>query len=199
MNIEFKNVTKRFGTKEILADFTFTLPLEGITALMGASGIGKTTLLRLMCGLEKTDRGKILGFPKSYTILFQENRLLPFKTVLENVALFSDEQSAKKALSVLSLDGEEQNYPDALSGGMQRRVALARALAHKSEILILDEPLKGLDDALRESILQLFLEEQKKRPILLVTHDKRETEFLNAKCYELQGNPINIVGIQHKL
>lgn len=199
MNIEFKNVNKRFGTKEILLNFNFTLSLEGITALMGVSGIGKTTLLRLMCGLEKPDSGEILGFPKNYTFLFQENRLLPFKTVLENVALFSDELSAKIALHALSLGGEEHSYPETLSGGMQRRVALARALAHKSDILLLDEPLKGMDDALRQSALQLLLEEQKKRPILLVTHDKRETEFLNATCYELQGNPINVVGIQHKL
>ena len=192
MNIVFDHVTKRFGDKKILEDFSFTLPLTGITALMGPSGIGKTTLLRLMTGLEKADRGTVTGCPAKYSFLFQENRLLPFETALENAALVSDPETAARWLNTFSLSDEQNAYPKELSGGMQRRVALARAFAYPGELLILDEPLKGLDDRLRQEIFSVFLREKETRPILLVTHDTEEARRLNAEIYQLSGQPLQV-------
>ena len=181
MNIVFDKVMKTYAQKTVFSDFSYTFTLDGITALMGASGCGKTTLLRLMCGLENPDSGEIFGKPKPFTFLFQENRLLPWATALENVETVCDRQTAKRVLEQVGLGAEFQTLPAALSGGMQRRVAFARALAHQSPILLLDGPFKGLDSALRKDMIALLCEESKKRPILFVTHTYEEAEISGAK------------------
>lgn len=199
MEIKFQKVSKAFGDKQLLENFSYTFSVERCTALMGPSGVGKTTLLRLMTGLAKPVKGKIEGIFQNYSMLFQENRLLPFKTALQNVALVSDEKTAKQYLDLLSLKGEYESYPKELSGGMQRRVALARALAFPSDLLILDEPLKGLDEDLRQKVLEILEAESLKRPILWVTHDRREVEFLGASVYEITEAPIINASIRHIL
>ncbi len=145
MTVDFQNVYMAYADKTVFSDLSCTLHLHGVTVLMGESGGGKTTLLRLLCGLETPQSGKINGIPKNYTFMFQENRLLPWATALENVKTVCDTESARHWLSAVGLAKEADSLPSALSGGMQRRVAFARALAHKSDILLLDEPFKGLD------------------------------------------------------
>lgn len=185
MTVLFDKVSKTFDGKQVFSDFSYTLSLQGITALMGPSGCGKTTLLRLLCGLESPDSGTISGAPETYTFLFQENRLLPWASALENVALVSDTQTAKSILCKVGLAQELQTLPSALSGGMQRRVALARALAHKSPVLLLDEPFKGLDADLCREMIALLRQEAEKRPILLVTHSLQEAELAGATVINL--------------
>lgn len=185
MTVLFDKVSKTFDGKQVFSDFSYTLSLQGITALMGPSGCGKTTLLRLLCGLESPDSGTISGAPETYTFLFQENRLLPWASALENVALVSDTQTAKSILCKVGLAQELQTLPSALSGGMQRRVALARALAHKSPVLLLDEPFKGLDADLCREMIALLRQEAEKRPILLVTHSLQEAELAEATVINL--------------
>ena len=185
MTVLFDKVSKTFDGKQVFSDFSYTLSLQGITALMGPSGCGKTTLLRLLCGLESPDSGTISGAPETYTFLFQENRLLPWASALENVALVSDTQTAKSILCKVGLAQELQTLPSALSGGMQRRVALARALAHKSPVLLLDEPFKGLDADLCREMIALLQQEAEKRPILLVTHSLQEAELAGATVINL--------------
>ncbi|MGN0520109.1 MAG: ATP-binding cassette domain-containing protein [Candidatus Fimenecus sp.] len=185
MTVVFDKVSKSFDEKQVLSNFSYTLSLQGITALMGPSGCGKTTLLRLLCGLETPDSGKISGIPETYTFLFQENRLLPWASALENVALVSDTQTAENILCKVGLAQELQALPSALSGGMQRRVALARALAHKSPVLLLDEPFKGLDADLCREMIALLRQEAEKRPILLVTHILQEAELAKATVINL--------------
>ncbi len=192
MNLCFQNVTKCFGDKTVFSQFSHTFCLEGITALMGESGCGKTTLLRLMCGLETPDAGEIRGIPANFTFLFQEDRLLPWSDALENVALVSDRQTAQQKLCAVGLRNELHARPETLSGGMQRRVALARAFAHKSELLLLDEPLKGLDAALRVQMLDLLKAESTRRPILFVTHDREEAELAGAQVLYLHGSPASL-------
>ncbi len=187
MNIVFDKVTKTYAQKTVFSDFSYTFALEGITALMGASGCGKTTLLRLMCGLETPDSGTVFGKPNPVTFLFQENRLLPWATALENVETVCDRQTAKRVLQQVGLGAELRSLPAALSGGMQRRVAFARALAHQSPLLLLDEPFKGLDSALKKDLIALLCEEAKKRPILFVTHNHEEAEFAGAKVLDFEG------------
>lgn len=185
MTVLFDKVCKSFDGKQVFSDFSYTLSLQGITALMGPSGCGKTTFLRLLCGLESPDSGTISGAPETYTFLFQENRLLPWASALENVALVSDTQPAKNILRKVGLAQELQTLPSSLSGGMQRRVALARALAHKSPVLLLDEPFKGLDADLCREMIALLRQEAQTRPILLVTHSLQEAELAGATVINL--------------
>ncbi|MGN0555090.1 MAG: ATP-binding cassette domain-containing protein [Candidatus Fimenecus sp.] len=185
MTVLFDKVCKSFDGKQVFSDFSYTLSLQGITALMGPSGCGKTTLLRLLCGLESPDSGTISGAPETYTFLFQENRLLPWASALENVALVSDTQTAQTILRKVGLAQELQTLPSSLSGGMQRRVALARALAHKSPVLLLDEPFKGLDADLCREMIALLRQEAQTRPILLVTHSLQEAELAGATVINL--------------
>lgn len=189
MNIVFQNVTKCFGEKQVFSDFSHTFQLEGITALMGASGCGKTTLLRMLGGLDVPQSGEILGVPQRVTFLFQEDRLLPWSSILENIALVSDRAVAEKRLCEVGLGAELHAMPRELSGGMRRRAALARALAHESELLLLDEPFAGLDEARCKEMLFLLQAESARRPILLVTHDRSLAEAIHAPVLYLHGSP----------
>lgn len=192
MEVSFQDVSLAFGEKVLFSHFTKTFTFSGVTALMGPSGSGKTTFFRLLCGLQKPDSGAILGFPKTFTVLFQEDRLLPWVDALTNVALVSDTETAKACLNKVGLSNDMHNFPANLSGGMCRRVAIARALAHKSEILLLDEPLKGLDEELRAQMLHLVKTAGETRPVLFITHDEREVEALGAEVLTLHGMPIKM-------
>lgn len=192
MEVSFQDVSLAFGEKVLFSHFTKTFTFSGVTALMGPSGSGKTTFFRLLCGLQKPDSGAVLGFPKTFTVLFQEDRLLPWVDALTNVALVSDTETAKACLNKVELSNEMHNFPGNLSGGMCRRVAIARALAHKSEILLLDEPLKGLDEELRAQMLHLVKTEGETRPVLFITHDEREVEALGAEVLSVNGMPIKM-------
>lgn len=186
MKFELRNIRMAYGDKTVFSNLSYTFDLNGIVALMGESGCGKTTLLRLLCGLEKPRNGEIIGIPKRYTFLFQENRLLPWTTALENVSAVCDVSTAAYWLSAVGLSQETDSLPSELSGGMQRRVAFARALAHKSDVLLLDEPFKGLDADLRSKMILLLREQAKTRPVLLVTHDVHEAQECGAKIISLQ-------------
>lgn len=192
MEVSFHDVSLAFGEKTLFSHFTKTFSFSGVTALMGPSGSGKTTFFRLLCGLQKPDSGAVLGFPKTFTVLFQEDRLLPWVDALTNVALVSDTETAKAYLNKVGLSNDMHNFPANLSGGMCRRVAIARALAHKSEILLLDEPLKGLDEELRAQMLHLVKTEGETRPVLFITHDEREAEALGAEVLTMHGMPIKM-------
>ena len=195
MDIKFEHVYKYFQNQVLLSDFSHSFTWEGCMALMGPSGIGKTTILRLISGLSKPDSGRVMGVPERFSYMFQENRLLPFKNALENVSLASNTKRAQFYLQKLELENAMYAMPNELSGGMQRRVALARTLAFESDLILLDEPFKGMDMVLREQVMELLKEEQEKRPILLVTHDIQEVDFLHATRCVLQDVPISVVGI----
>ena len=137
----------------IIKDISIVLPQPGVYALMGPSGLGKTSLIKAIAGLLPMASGSISGLEgKRITMMFQEHRLLPWRSALTNVMLGMPAPDARQASELLhALELEDLDaYPDALSGGMQRRVALARALAHGGEVLLLDEPFTGMDEALKE-------------------------------------------------
>lgn len=186
MKIALQNVKMAYDGKTVFSNLTYTFCLTGITALMGESGCGKTTLLRLLCGLEAPKSGKIVGMPQKYTFMFQENRLLPWATALENVSAVCNVPTARQWLAAVGLSQEANSLPSALSGGMQRRVAFARALAHQSDVLLLDEPFKGLDVELRSKMIQLLRQQAKVRPILFVTHDPCEAQECGAEVLDFQ-------------
>ncbi len=173
--IEVKNLVKSYGGNTVLAGISFTVPQSGIHGIFGPSGCGKTTLLRLIAGLEKADSGEITGTQgKKIAFVFQEDRLLPSCTALKNVSIVSDSETALKYLKLLHLENAADKFPGEMSGGMCRRAAIARALAFGGDILILDEPFKGIEKELRDEAQSIVKEYAKTHPVLFVTHDEDE-------------------------
>ena len=192
---EFSHVTfgyeSRFaalrGGRPVLEDFSLSVPEGARLCLQGPSGCGKTTVLRLAMGLERPWKGKISGLEGlAFSAVFQEDRLLPQKTVLENTALFSTAAEAEMLLRQLGLGDALQALPAELSGGMRRRAALARALAHPFEILILDEAFTGLDDTAKGISLAAVKERLTGKTFLMATHDPAEAETLGAEFVTLR-------------
>lgn len=176
-----------YGDKPVLQRFSLTLPPRGVTCLFGPSGCGKTTLMRLMLGLETPRSGRIEGYYLRPAAVFQEDRLLPWKTALENVALprTSGEKAAETLLDMGLSEEELPRLPRQLSGGMQRRVAIARALAAESDALFLDEPFTGIDGDNRARIAARIRDYAAHRPVVLITHLPEEIDLLEARRVEM--------------
>ena len=189
--IRLEQVSFSYGEKEILKDFSLELPLEGITALCGPSGCGKTTLLRLLGGLETPEKGRIHGIdPRKTAFLFQENRLLPWRTALQHIQDVMPRNKRDKApeyLAVVELAEEENTRPGQLSGGMGRRLALARCLALESSLLLLDEPFTGIDPERIRRILTRI--RGLGVPVILVSHEPAVLELAD-RCIRFTGHPL---------
>lgn len=181
--IRLKDVSFSYPGKDVFRHLNLTLPDKGTVAVMAPSGYGKTTLLRLLAGLETPKAGSIEGMENKKTaFLFQEDRLLPWLTAEKNAELASDPEKAREWLSKMEIEDPAQ-YPRAMSGGMQRRVALARAMAFGGDVLLLDEPFKGLDEALRERIAEKI---RGVFPLtVLAVHDAEEANLMGAEIVRL--------------
>ena len=181
--ILIEHISKSYGETVVFRDFSARLPLGETSVITGVSGSGKTTLLRLILGLEMPDEGAITGVPARRAAVFQEDRLCPQLTALENVLLIAGrkrEREARDTLARLGL-GKSLAAPAAeLSGGMRRRCALARALCAKFDLLALDEPFKGLDEANRRAAMDAVRALSGDKTVLLVTHDAAEAEFFGG-------------------
>lgn len=169
-----EHIEKRYGEKVVLRDFSARFPAAACTCIMGPSGCGKTTLLRLILGLEAADGGTISGRTFPMAAVFQENRLFEDFSALSNVSAVCARENRKQAarhLAHLGLGASLAAPVRTLSGGMKRRVAIARAVLAPGELLILDEPFTGLDRENRDLALACIRETAGDRPVLLVTHD----------------------------
>lgn len=192
MPIMFDQVDFAYDTVQVLRKVSLTLPDQGVICLSGPSGCGKTTLLRLLAGLERPSGGQILGLEdKRPSMVFQENRLLPWMTVTDNLLSVvprvrePERQAALKLLEAMGLAEYAEEYPAALSGGMKRRAAIARALLYGGDILLLDEPFTGLDPALRQRIVPMLLDRFRDKLIVLVTHLQEEAAMMGARVLPL--------------
>ena len=178
--IDICNISFSYGEKPILRDYSLRVGRGERICLFATSGIGKTTLLRLIAGLEKPTSGEIrLGGRVTY--LFQEDRLLPWLNLLDNLTLIgADRQRALRVLESVGLEDAEK-FPDELSGGMRRRAAIARAICAGGEILLLDEPFTGLDAGLRGRSAEALKREFADAAVIMVTHIQEEAEIMGAE------------------
>ncbi|MBQ6022966.1 MAG: ABC transporter ATP-binding protein [Clostridia bacterium] len=172
--IEAKEISKRYGDKTVFERLSLTVETGVWTVLTGASGLGKTTLLRVLAGLEQPDEGVVSGLDglrKSF--VFQENRLLERASALENILCVApDRERAMKMLELVGLGTELSKPAGKLSGGMKRRLAIARALAYGGDVFFLDEPLRELDKGTETQIASLLRGELQGKTVLLITHDE---------------------------
>ncbi|MBS3977959.1 MAG: ABC transporter ATP-binding protein [Syntrophomonadaceae bacterium] len=203
--LEFNNVTKSFDKRTILDAISFKLEDNRILAILGSSGIGKTTVLRIAAGTIKPDAGEVRSDRRKIGFIFQEPRLLPWRTALANVTLVlksnkmltGKEQTERAAamLKRLGLQGFEHYYPAQLSGGMRQRVAIARAFVIEPDLLLLDEPFTGLDLGLKGSLQQMLLELLAWRPasMIYVTHEPQDAVLLADTAIILAGKPGRVI------
>ena len=183
--IRIENLSKSFGDKIVLDSFSEVINDKEHVGISGESGKGKTTLLRIIAHLEKKDSGFIEGYKADdIAYMFQEPRLFKSLTAIDNVAcvmkgrISDNREKARLLLEKLSLSDALYLYPSELSGGMQRRVALARALVTDRKIVILDEPFESLDEVSRLSAIELVSEYCKDKTLILVSHDKNDIKML---------------------
>ena len=192
--IAIKHLTLSYGDKMVLEDFSLELPQSGIIGFTGPSGSGKTSLLRMMAGLAEPMAGEVEGLdPKRVAFLFQENRLLPWRTVEQHITDVLPRERRGEVehwLALVELEGENRAYPAALSGGMARRLAVARCAALGGDALLLDEPFAGVDVERAVRILEKL--NTLEIPILLVSHE----EPILAVCdrvYTFDGPPLRLI------
>ena len=187
--MELRNICKSYHGRPVLENVSFTIEM-GVTALWAPSGAGKTTLLRLLLGLERPDSGELLGTGVRWSAVFQEDRLLDGLDAMGNLrfALGSgwDEAAARRLLTELDLSDADGKPVREWSGGMKRRLALARALLADADAIALDEPFTGLDAENRRRGASCIARSAETKPVLLVTHDRADLEALNARIIRLR-------------
>lgn len=192
--IQVEHLSLSFGSREVLRDFSLAVPDRGVTALRGPSGCGKTTLLRCLAGLERPQGGRISGIaPRETAFLFQENRLLPWRTAGQHITDVLPRARWGEAadwLALAELEGEERAYPASLSGGMGRRLALARCLALGGRLYLLDEPFTGVDPERAARIMGRI--RALNTPVLLVSHEA-PVLALADRILDMDGPPLRIL------
>ena len=185
--LELTGVSKSFGDKMVFSNLNLRFPLGKASCVMGPSGCGKTTLLRLLMGLENPDSGNVHSITPPSAV-FQEDRLLDSLTPLGNLRLVAGRGREGDLTALLAEFGLREGLGKPLrgySGGMKRRVAIARALLADYELLLLDEPFKGLDEETRASAAEVIISRAKGKTILMVTHDPMEAALLQAEVFLL--------------
>lgn len=197
--LELKNICKSYGEKQVLHDLSEKFAPHSFTCIVGRSGCGKTTLLRLLCGLEQADSGEILGVAgKRIAPVFQEPRLMPWLNVEENIAFAAchdkslDKARVPELLEALGLSTASKLVPTQLSGGMAQRVSLGRTLFYNPDVILMDEPFSALDYFTRQGLQQLVLNlyKQERKTVIFVTHDVEEALLLADRILIMNSGQI---------
>ena len=189
MDLVISHVYKDFGRGPVLRDVSLTVRQGETVCLMGPSGLGKTTLLRCIAGLETPDAGAVTGVPRRLGYVFQEDRLCDNFSAVANIRLVTGRTLPEKAilqhLEELGLSDSVRLPVSQLSGGMRRRVAIARAVCCGPELLLLDEAFKGLDEQCRRDTAAYIRRHTAGASVLCVTHDPEEATLLGGRCIDL--------------
>ena len=200
--MQLKNIVKNYGDKKVLGGIDIEIEERKITAILGESGCGKSTLLNIIAGKIKDYSGEVIferEHKKGISYVFQEDTLIPWKTVYNNLEFVLKgkveksqiDERIKKYLKIVNLEGSEKEFPNMLSGGMKRRVGIARAFAFPSNYMFMDEPFEFLDVKIKEEIVEdlIKLQESEKKTIILITHDIDTAITLGEKIVVLGGKP----------
>ena len=200
--MQLKNIVKNYGDKKVLGGIDIEIEERKITAILGESGCGKSTLLNIIAGKIKDYSGEIIferEHEKGISYVFQEDTLIPWKTVYNNLEFVLKgkvekselDKRIKKYLKIVNLEGSEKEFPNMLSGGMKRRVGIARAFAFPSNYMFMDEPFEFLDVKIKEEIVEdlIKLQESEKKTIILITHDIDTAITLGEKIVVLGEKP----------
>jgi len=204
MKLELQHIGKELGGIPLFRDFSIGFGEGTITCILGPSGCGKTTLLNIAGKIIPPDSGTLAGFDgKVFSYIFKDPRLLPWKTVRENIAFVlrreipaaTRETLTNRFLELVELEAFAGYYPGQLSGGMRQRVAIARAFAYPSDVILMDEPLKGLDIKLKLNLVRTFARiwEGDRRTVIFVTHDVEEALLLGDEIVVLGRPPVEIL------
>lgn len=188
--IKIENLSKSFGNHTLYTNLSLTVEDGEILAIIGPNGCGKTTLLKIIAGLIKADSGNIENTSKKVAFVFQNDRLLPWLNVYENIKLVNNKEDKKKINEVIELtglSGLQNYYPEQLSGGQKQRCAIARALYYSQELLLLDEAFNNLDQEIKKKLIAdvKAINVASKTSIILVTHNMEEAEMLGARIVRL--------------
>jgi len=207
--IEIRDLTLRFGTRTIFENLNFTIPGGRFVSMLGASGAGKTSLLKIIAGLSGATSGSVVasdGLPVTGRIAYmgQKDLLYPWLTVRENITLGprlrgekADLQWAEHLLEQVGLQGHGNDRPAALSGGMRQRAAIARTLYERQPIVLMDEPFSALDAITRATIQTLAAELLADHTVLLITHDPMEACRLSHQLLVLSPHPLGLDDSHH--
>jgi NitT/TauT family transport system ATP-binding protein len=204
LTYSLREISKSFGGRQVLDNFSLDIPPGQVTVVLGPSGCGKTTLLNILSGLLPPDGGLRAGFEQArFSYVFQEPRLIPSLTACQNVELvlrasLPADARRERALHVLAAVGlrkAAEQKPGQLSGGMRQRVALARAFAFPADLLLLDEPFQSVDLRTRIGLMDAFLELQAEelRTVVFVTHEVKEALYLGDAVVVLSDKPARIL------
>lgn len=199
--ISFRNISVKYNDEFIISDFSLDIPREKAVCFFAPSGSGKTTLLRALCGLTPLHSGEIEGIKgKKIAVLFQENRLLNHLSALDNLKLVLPKERHHEAslwLEKLGLGADGDKTPLQLSGGMNRRLAIARTLAYGGDIYLLDEPFQGLDEASLQQTMAVVKEATSHGQLILVTHRREEALALCDRIITLGQRPLQVMNIEN--
>ena len=187
-DLVLSNITKSYGERLVLEDLSLIFPAGSVTCIMGPSGCGKTTLFNLITGTIKADAGTITGLPDKLSIVFQEDRLCESFSAVSNIRLVTgssmSEEEIVQHFEELGL-GDSAYMPVCnLSGGMKRRVTIARAICYDAELILLDEALKGLDDERRHLTMDYIKKHTQGKTIICITHDPKEAEYMGGRLID---------------
>ncbi len=194
--VRVEHVSKHFEKLNIFSDLSFEIVAGQSVALLGPSGCGKTTLIRMIASLDEDYTGQISRNYQKIGYVFQEPRLIPWKSVYDNLRfVLEDDEKINEALKIMKLDGFQDYKPAKLSGGMRQRVNLARALLDEPDLLLLDEPFTSLDLHTKLSIIEDILDGKKQRTfsMIIVTHDVREALLMADRIILLSNKPTKIL------
>jgi len=195
--LKLQGIHKSYDDLVVIEDLNLTIEENEITCILGPSGCGKSTLLNILANILKPDEGKIHEKKEKIGYVFQEDRLLPWKSVYENIKLVNknaNDLKIRELIEIVGLEGFENATPSKLSGGMRQRVSIARAFNFQAEMLLMDEPFKSLDYDLRLNMVNSLVEIWNKwnNSIVFVTHEIDEALLLGNKIVVLDKNPCKV-------